>query len=394
VDGHRFDHLTRTFATLNRRRLLQGLSGAIFGGLGAALTGVAPRLRAQAQTCKTDADCTGGLKCCAAICTNTQTDTKHCGLCDFPCPASDPTCCAGNCRNLKESPDNCGACGNACPAGEFCTSGECCTQAGVCGNLCCKGGESCLGLFSGGPVCCPARQVCGEACCAPGEDCADLSKPVCCPPARVCPQLDVCCEPGTVCATGDPVTTCCPEFRFCVGKCCPEGQICIDGNCARDPQLDATPTSGQTDDGEVSDDGTTEEVSQAEYQTCDAACRRPRRKDQVRPYLVSCLTNKPCTDTGCGCHLYRKAKAEDAKWEHYADQGVEKGLDDDAHTYECRCVRAKSSQTAVAECEEVASESVLQRQLAALADAGLRPGDVGASSARVRGNAARADTPG
>lgn len=364
MDGHRFDHLARAFATVNRRRLLQLLAGGIAGGLGGVLTGRVPRLDAQAQTCKTDADCSGGLKCCAGVCTDIQTDAKHCGFCDSPCPASNPTCCAGNCRNLKESPDNCGACGNACPAGEFCTSGECCIQAGVCGNLCCKAGESCLGVFSGGAVCCPARQVCGEACCNPRD----------------------------VCVTGDPVDTCCPEFRFCVGTCCPEGQICIDGQCARDPALDATPTSGQTDDGEVSDDGTTEEVSQAEYQTCDAACRKPKRKDQIRPYLVSCLTNKPCTDTGCGCHLYRKAKAEDATWEHYADQGVEKGLDDDAYTYECRCVRAKSSQTSIAECEEVASESVLQRQLAALADAGLRPGDLGASSARVLGNAARALT--
>jgi hypothetical protein len=85
--------------------------------------------------------CPQGTVSCGAVCSNIQSDPKHCGNCADACMPGD-ACTSGRCScpapkvicgvgplavcvNESTNPNHCGTCGTACAAGHVCTSGRC-----------------------------------------------------------------------------------------------------------------------------------------------------------------------------------------------------------------------------------------------------------------------------
>ena len=85
---------------------------------------------------------------CGQLCTDPQTDVRHCGQCDNAC-GKGSACVDGECAcfalnkawcgeeicvDLNADRSHCGACGNACPAATYCDQGVC-TDDGVLGEV-------------------------------------------------------------------------------------------------------------------------------------------------------------------------------------------------------------------------------------------------------------------
>ncbi len=85
---------------------------------------------------------------CGMLCTDLQTDVKHCGECNNKCGtgsscldgecicfATGKTWCGpGSCVDIKADRRHCGECGNACPSASYCNQGTC-TDDGVLGEV-------------------------------------------------------------------------------------------------------------------------------------------------------------------------------------------------------------------------------------------------------------------
>ena len=89
---------------------------------------------------KNDACAAAGQLCCGGVCTDVQSNPKHCGKCDIVCGSGvcvngecqDNSCtgenkkmCSGECVNVSESPKHCGACGKACGDNMICENKSC-----------------------------------------------------------------------------------------------------------------------------------------------------------------------------------------------------------------------------------------------------------------------------
>src|SRR4051812_42083500 len=100
MDGPRFDHFAKTLVTrADRRRMLQGLSGAVSAVLGTTLVQETTTARWGAGSRgggKPKRRCAAGLICCGEGQTN----------------------CRGQCVDLQEDRTNCGVCGQQCGAQE------------------------------------------------------------------------------------------------------------------------------------------------------------------------------------------------------------------------------------------------------------------------------------
>ncbi len=92
---------------------------------------------------------------CEGLCTDTNTDSINCGVCDnycvspqmcsglgacVTCPA-DENACGGSCRNLLWDGDNCNGCGRGCSSGS-CDGGVCAVQPCLSPDIVC--GKSCI----------------------------------------------------------------------------------------------------------------------------------------------------------------------------------------------------------------------------------------------------------
>jgi len=104
-------------------------------------------------TCNGGPLCTNGEQCCAAGCTNTQTDPKNCSQCGLACPVGDTcvggvctqptscnggpacpvgdTCCPSGCLDVTSDPKNCGGCGVVCGGGDMCIDSTCTNSEGA-----------------------------------------------------------------------------------------------------------------------------------------------------------------------------------------------------------------------------------------------------------------------
>ena len=137
-----------------------------------------------------DAGCPAGTTRCDGLCTDTDTDSRHCGTCDNECGAGqtcdgagscvlscppDLLACGGTCVDPDTDRMYCGASGDCVGgnAGEACADGFVCDGAGAC-TLSCQAGL----LECGGTCVDPASNpdYCGATDCAggsAGEACAD-----------------------------------------------------------------------------------------------------------------------------------------------------------------------------------------------------------------------------
>jgi hypothetical protein len=174
MDGSRFDHLARRWAT--RRTAIGGLIAALSGltGLDAEAKKKRKRKRNEYRDearkrqqhddvlaegkKKKKKKCKGGtVKCGKKLCVNASTDAQHCGGCGnrcgngqacvggacvstgpVTCPAGQVRC-GGGCVDLTSDEAHCGGCGQACQGDLTCLDGTCgCADASdtKCGNLC------------------------------------------------------------------------------------------------------------------------------------------------------------------------------------------------------------------------------------------------------------------
>ena len=265
MDGSRFDHLARQWAT--RRAAIGGL---LIGATGlASLDAEAKRKRKRkhpddhtvarkkrqnagvATEKKKKKKCKGGtLKCGKKLCVNASTDANNCGACGNRCGAgqacvngvctstgaamcpSGQIRCEDRCVDPQSDEAHCGGCGQACSGDLTCLGGTCaCADPGdtVCGALCvdtqtdrqncggcgkaCAAGATCSGgqcrVGSGYP--CNDVYDCGGA--YRGVECRD-NQCACENPAEgLCrdPELgsyaicDVCCPGGNRTCPGDKV---------------------------------------------------------------------------------------------------------------------------------------------------------------------------------------------
>jgi len=193
--------------------------------------------------------CTGLEQCCKMGCTDIDTDPNNCSSCGNVCPANNTCiagvctpnancnggpvctgvnqCCAAGCTNIDTDTSNCGSCGNACGAGAMCLGGVCQIP------------PSC----HGGPVCTGTETCCGQGCTDTTTDpinCGACNSP--CPTGNACVggvcKAPTTCNGGPACATVD---TCCPsgcinttnDANNCggCGVICGGGEPCVDGVC-------------------------------------------------------------------------------------------------------------------------------------------------------------------
>jgi hypothetical protein len=235
MDGTRFDHLARTWAT--RRSAIGGLVAGLAGlaGLDAEAEGNRKRKNHRdkarknkrhdallAEKKKKKKKCKGGTIKCGKVCVNASTDALNCGACGNRCSAGaacvggkcqspNPTCpsgqirCGAQCVDPASDEAHCGGCGQACQGDLTCLSGTCgCADAGDtrCGNSCvdpqtdtgncgtcgnaCDTGQGCQGGQCVGQVECVNQYDCGgygsynDLVCRNGRcACADETKGIC-----------------------------------------------------------------------------------------------------------------------------------------------------------------------------------------------------------------------
>jgi hypothetical protein len=181
-----------------------------------------------------DLGCTGGKIACGGACIDPFTDTKHCGGCDKPCPASGDRCQQGKCH--------CGDFKPLCQGGLNCSSGACSCLVGpgsLCGGCCasnlCHPGTSISLCGVGGAACksCSVTGSCLTPTCSAGL-CGDSPRPdgYPCPGGR-CYAAACCvgcydtagnsCRSGTAllyCGTGGLPCKNCKAIGSCVNQTC------------------------------------------------------------------------------------------------------------------------------------------------------------------------------
>ncbi len=168
-----------------------------------------------------------GLTACPVqgrfLCTNTSTDSSHCGSCDTSCSTGQ------ECKN--------GACtAIVCPAGQTLCGSRC--IEGLCGKTCDEG-QTCSAGACQAIVCADPLKLCGNTCVDTRSDARNCGS---CDNA--CPNEGAVCTGGTcgcaagsaACAIGSEVTACVnlASDRYNCGTCgniCPQGTICSGGQC-------------------------------------------------------------------------------------------------------------------------------------------------------------------
>ncbi len=233
--------------------------------------------------------CTSSETRCGSKCTNTKSDTAHCGGCDKACKTgescqegscktvscgADETDCSGTCVNTKSSKDHCGACGKACASDESCQEGTC--KKGNCG----AGETDCSGT-------CVNTKTNKSHCGACGNTCgADLT---CQDGVCKCQGNAVDCG-GTCVDTQSSDAHCgkcgntCTSPQYCdVGQCvCPTGLTACGSGCVNlksDTEhcgaCDAKCTTGQS-----CTEGTCKSKCNAPEEECGGRCTNPQTDDQ------------------------------------------------------------------------------------------------------------------
>lgn len=285
MDGSRFDQLTKTLAQgTSRRRVLQGLAGAIAGALAggrladsqaACPAGSVPAAGGRC-ICKNSGrppvngsctsgggpgGCGAGQTLCGATCVDASSDPANCGACGRPCaPTNNATgvaCLAGQCWVASCAPgfadcnatgfdgcetqlgtnQNCGACGDACTGRTTCggggTPGVCGCTPGTCESLALNCGthdDGCGGTLD--CTACPTGQTCSGGVCKSnnGDGCyvsAECASGFC--------VGGICCDRACdgecrSCSTGT-----CQDLSGACGPAGTCGGTCQAGECALSP---------------------------------------------------------------------------------------------------------------------------------------------------------------
>lgn len=203
MDGSRFDHIARRWAT--RRTALGGLIGGLLlpllpddqadarkkrqhndrhkgRGKGHGRDKNVGRHGQQASSLNAEKKkkhkkkCKGGTLKCGKVCVTASTDAGNCGDCGNRCgsgqacvggacqPSSTTNCptgqirCGSGCVDPKSDNGNCGVCGQACSGGERCLGGQCVDQPECVDQNGCGGSGSYNDL-----VCRNGRCVCSDS---------------------------------------------------------------------------------------------------------------------------------------------------------------------------------------------------------------------------------------
>ena len=144
---------------------------------------------------------TPGLTLCGGECVDTQTDERHCTICDAPCPGT-TVCVGGRCLAPL---------GGACGADRSCAEGTCATNG-----ICCQ--DDCTGPC--------------QACNAVTGACDNLDTSVACATAVTCFDHEL------QCSTAPAIDRPAP----------PAGEgVCIDGRCATAEEICRQPVATGTD---------------------------------------------------------------------------------------------------------------------------------------------------
>ncbi|MGI5830034.1 MAG: hypothetical protein ACOX8U_07720 [Bradymonadia bacterium] len=132
---------------------------------------------------------------------------------------------------IENTWDNCKP---ACIFPQVCEDGSCVECSNVCGNSCCKAGQSCDLLYNKcESTCDDGSAMCGGECCEAGYVCEEYGcSPVCALPELRCKGVfEVrCCERGEVCLDGQCAEDCGERIR-CAASCCELGEVCEDERC-------------------------------------------------------------------------------------------------------------------------------------------------------------------
>lgn len=227
MDPTRFDSFTRALATgVSRRRLVAGLTAAVFGLVDAP--SVAAACRGGGRSCRE------GANCCSGVCRKDETGRSRC------CPVG-TIACGPTCIDTKSDRNNCGSCGIVCPSAACttdiaCVNGECQSAPIVCQAV-----DDPAGCWNQ-PTCDPSTGNCSQATPKPsGTPCdgGDLCATSTCDGAGTCnsvpkncglvigscPQK---CDPATgACVAGENGDACTPSSI----EQCRTGGVCQDGGC-------------------------------------------------------------------------------------------------------------------------------------------------------------------
>ena len=238
MEDQRFDAVVRSLGRgasqpAHRRRVLQGLVGAVLGG--SSLTGrgsaaeARPQKRHKANRQSRKAKAEKTPKICTRECAHYSGKLRS--SCKKACKA-----CGGDFSRICPTTDYTGF--------TCCAEGTYCADAGVC---CAENSESCFGPT--GTVCCTEGTICnpysGECVtgCGEGrEPCLGPTGLTCCGEGESCAGEGVCCTEDSQPCSGSTGTTCCGEGTICntfegTGECvtpavCGPTLGCYGGQCA------------------------------------------------------------------------------------------------------------------------------------------------------------------
>jgi hypothetical protein len=138
------------------------------------------------EDCVADADCgtAPGAACCNKHCTNTKSDTLHCGSCTNACTGAQTQCCNSVCSNPNTDANNCGGCGTVCStlnASMATCGGAMCSWTCSSGFAHCMAGNTGCDTNLGGS----GKKLCGTTCvaatsCCSNADCMTPPAPAAC----------------------------------------------------------------------------------------------------------------------------------------------------------------------------------------------------------------------